>query len=158
MHSIKCGLLLHVWRGLPLSLYICLLVTSVIFAKAFEPIEMAFGVWTGRGTLGVILGHAQSITFTSFARGSSDAAAGYQHCIAIRFYGVSSSVHSIGSSLTPDACITWAISLAERAGVMYRRFRNELFAPATTGTRHFRAACFTIYAAPPATFPLSLEM
>jgi len=39
MHSVRCGLLLHIQRGL----YISLLVTSVSRAKTDKPIEMPFG-------------------------------------------------------------------------------------------------------------------
>ena len=44
MHSVRCELLLPMWRGLSVRLY--LLVTTASCAKTDEPIEMRFDMWT----------------------------------------------------------------------------------------------------------------
>jgi len=53
MHSIRCGLLLYMFRGLPVCVCMCLLLVSMNPTKTDEPIKMSFRgslTWT-QGTM-----------------------------------------------------------------------------------------------------------
>jgi len=128
--SIRCGLLLLMWRGL--------LVTSECCAKTAELIDMPFGCGFGRARgnvadrrgqfFGIILGHAQacprSIFSTLLSRDSSDAASGYQSAVSPCFHLESQSSDSL--SLCHHICIVlhcvWTVS--EAISVLYFRYVN----------------------------------
>jgi len=47
--TLPLSLLLHMYRGLCISVCLSLLVTTMSLAKTAEPIEVPFGVWTRVG-------------------------------------------------------------------------------------------------------------
>ena len=95
MQSMKCGLLLPMFRARSACLPLCLLVTTVSAAKMAKPIEMwtcgAQGIgppWVnlrrpGSSREGALLGH-QSLLAVDILNISRDAAYGYASAIATR--------------------------------------------------------------------------